>query len=74
MDESPAGRTKTPRTLNKPKELADSELKLIDSFIDIAWAERGLSKNTLASYRYDLISLAQHQQKRKQSLGRYQYL
>jgi integrase/recombinase XerD len=68
VDESPAGRTKTPRTLNKTNELADSELRLIDSFIDIAWAERGLSKNTLASYRYDLISLAQHQQKRKQSL------
>ena len=68
MDESSAGRAKTPRTLNKPRELAESELRLVDSFLDIAWAERGLSKNTLASYRYDLISLAQHQQKRKQSL------
>jgi integrase/recombinase XerD len=68
MDESPAGRTKTPRTLNKPKVLPDSELRLVDSFVDIAWAERGLSKNTLASYRYDLTSLGLHLQKRRQSL------
>ena len=31
---------------------------LIDRFLDAAWAERGLSRNTLASYRYDLQRLA----------------
>jgi len=36
------------------------ELDLIDRFLDAAWAERGLSRNTLASYRYDLRALAAH--------------
>lgn len=30
----------------------------IDAFLDSAWAERGLSRNTLAAYRYDLRNLA----------------
>jgi integrase/recombinase XerD len=30
---------------------------LIDRFLDAAWAERGLSRNTLKSYRYDLLQL-----------------
>jgi len=29
----------------------------IDAFLDAAWAERGLSRNTLASYRRDLMKL-----------------
>lgn len=40
------------------------ELELLESFLDTAWAERGLSKNTLQSYRYDLSMLAMHQEKR----------
>jgi len=36
------------------------ELALIDGFLDAVWAERGLSRNTLASYRYDLRMLATH--------------
>jgi integrase/recombinase XerD len=31
---------------------------LIELFLDAAWAEKGLSANTLGSYRYDLRSLA----------------
>jgi integrase/recombinase XerD len=30
---------------------------LIDRFLDAIWAERGLSRNTLKSYRYDLLRL-----------------
>ena len=36
------------------------EEKLIESFLDATWAERGLSGNTLQSYRYDLALLAAH--------------
>jgi integrase/recombinase XerD len=38
--------------------------KLIDLFLDAAWAERGLSKNTLQGYRYDLLQLAKQQAER----------
>jgi len=48
---------------------AIEEEKLLESFLDAAWAERGLSGNTLESYRYDLSQLAQHQQKRGRSLS-----
>ncbi len=36
------------------------ENPLVDRFLDAVWAERGLSRNTLESYRYDLNLLAQH--------------
>jgi integrase/recombinase XerD len=36
---------------------------LIDRFLDAVWAERGLSENTLKSYRYDLLRLSSHLQK-----------
>jgi integrase/recombinase XerD len=32
----------------------------LDPFLDAMWAERGLSRNTLQSYRYDLGQLAAH--------------
>ena len=32
----------------------------IDNFLDAIWAERGLSQNTLSSYRYDLLNLARY--------------
>jgi integrase/recombinase XerD len=44
--------------------MAVKEEKLLESFLDSAWAERGLSENTLNSYRYDLRQLALHQHKR----------
>jgi integrase/recombinase XerD len=42
---------------NPPPELALSEVE-INRFLDALWMERGLSQNTLAAYRTDLISLA----------------
>jgi len=39
---------------------------LVDAFLDALWAERGLARNTLRSYRYDLARL----QARLQSRGR----
>ncbi len=30
---------------------------LVERFLDNLWAERGLSQNSLQSYRYDLIQL-----------------
>ncbi len=32
----------------------------IEAFLDAIWAERGLSQNTLSSYRYDLSNLARY--------------
>ena len=40
--------------------MKDSE-HLVELFLDSAWAERGLSQNTLQGYRYDLLQLADHQ-------------
>jgi len=37
------------------------DANLVDLFLDALWAERGLSRNTLQSYRYDLGQLAEHQ-------------
>ncbi|HET6593777.1 MAG TPA: site-specific tyrosine recombinase XerD, partial [Xanthomonadales bacterium] len=41
---------------------------LLDAFLDALWAERGLSRNTLDSYRYDLGQLAAHQRGRGRKL------
>lgn len=48
--------------------MAIREEQLLEAFLDAAWAERGLSQNTLQSYRYDLQQLARHQEKRERSL------
>jgi integrase/recombinase XerD len=47
--------------------LAEQE-KLVEAFLDSIWAERGLSENTLQSYRYDLLQLTAHQLKRNSDL------
>jgi integrase/recombinase XerD len=47
---------------------ADEQEKLVELFLDTAWAERGLSENTLQSYRYDLLQLACHQKSRGRGL------
>jgi len=44
--------------------VAQADSGLIDRFLDAVWAERGLSKNTLDSYRYDLQLLAVYLQAR----------
>jgi len=50
-----------------PGDLKDSE-QAIELFLDAVWAERGLSQNTLQGYRYDLLQLAAHQNKRDSDL------
>lgn len=44
------------------------ESGLVDRFLDALWAERGLSRNSLASYRYDLLHLDKHLMARRQTL------
>ena len=41
---------------------------LLESFLDAVWAERGLSENTLKSYRYDLTLLSEHLEKNNSTL------
>jgi integrase/recombinase XerD len=48
--------------------MADDDT-LLDLFLDAIWAERGLSRNTLQSYRYDLGQLAAHQRGRGHTLS-----
>lgn len=38
--------------------VAESEVRLIEQYLDAVWMERGLSENTLASYRRDLTQYA----------------
>ena len=38
--------------------VAESDLAIIDAFLDAIWMEQGLSTNTLAAYRSDLAGLA----------------
>jgi integrase/recombinase XerD len=49
------------------RELKDSEA-IIELFLDSIWAERGLSRNTMQGYRYDLLQLATHLHNRDTSL------
>jgi integrase/recombinase XerD len=41
---------------------------LVDRFLDAIWAERGLSRNSLAAYRYDLLQLQKHLARQERSL------
>jgi integrase/recombinase XerD len=36
----------------------ETELALVEQFLDALWMERGLSRNTLSAYRQDLLALA----------------
>ena len=40
--------------------VSDANLQVIDAFIDSVWLEAGLSKNTLAAYRSDLLRFARY--------------
>jgi integrase/recombinase XerD len=42
--------------------------ELLEIFLDAVWAERGLSANTLKSYRYDLSKLALHLERKDRLL------
>jgi len=48
--------------------MAIREETLLESFLDAVWAERGLSENTLKSYRYDLSQLALHLENKNRTL------
>jgi integrase/recombinase XerD len=61
-DSEPASGT---RSEPQPQPLQDP---LVEQFLDALWAERGLSRNTLQSYRYDLAQLAAQQRARGRQL------
>nr|WP_027253111.1 site-specific tyrosine recombinase XerD [Photobacterium halotolerans] len=46
----------------------NNDIALIERFLDAMWMERGLSANTLSSYRNDLMKLQQWLESRRQSL------
>ncbi|NNK34172.1 MAG: site-specific tyrosine recombinase XerD [Xanthomonadales bacterium] len=46
-----------------------ADRQLLEAFLDSIWAERGLSENTLNSYRYDLQRLAAHLRRRERALA-----
>ena len=48
--------------------VTESEVRLIEQYLDSVWMERGLSENTLASYRRDLMQYAGWLQARGQCL------
>lgn len=48
--------------------LPETELALIEAFLDAVWLERGLSAHTLAAYRTDLCTLARWQAGQTQTL------
>ncbi len=42
----------------KQPGIGDRDLEVIEAFLDAVWMEQGLSANTLAAYRTDLVGLA----------------
>ena len=48
--------------------ISSEQEKQIELFLDSVWAERGLSRNTLQAYRYDLLQLAAQQHDRGSDL------
>jgi len=68
VDESPSGRKKTPGALKPGKAPGKASIEVIDRFLDASWAERGLSRNTLDSYSYDLNQLSLHLKQHNLSL------
>jgi integrase/recombinase XerD len=53
----------------KPDSPAGTAEAVVDRFLDAIWMERGLSKNTLAAYRADLMALARWLSQQKVSLA-----
>lgn len=41
------------------QSLASEDKRLLERYLDVVWVEKGLSKNTLESYRHDLQNFAQ---------------
>lgn len=46
------------RTNSAGNTVSDQDAKIIETFLDAMWLERGLSKNTLIAYRNDLAGFA----------------
>ena len=46
------------------------DFSLVEQFLDAMWMERGLSENTLASYRNDLMKLLTWMEKHRYRLDR----
>ncbi|NZA27055.1 site-specific tyrosine recombinase XerD [Luteimonas sp. SJ-92] len=61
MTSTPADRRS--RAMRQPP-LPEADARAIDAFLDAIWAERGLSRQTLDSYRRDLSGLARWRQDR----------
>jgi integrase/recombinase XerD len=49
--------------------MPSTDSQMLDLFLDATWAERGLSRNTLRGYRYDLTRLAAHQDRAGRTLA-----
>jgi integrase/recombinase XerD len=60
------------QTPQKSLELSIQSKKIIDSFLDALWMERGLSDNTLSAYRSDLNKFALWLQQQKIDLIKVQ--
>jgi len=43
---------------DKQKNISEQSKKIVDSFLDAIWMERGLSENTLSAYRSDLYKFS----------------
>lgn len=48
--------------------VSEAEIAIIEAFLDAAWMEEGLSANTLAAYRTDLLGLADWLTEQRESL------
>ena len=48
--------------------MSERNITLVERFLDALWLERGLSENTLAAYRSDLLGLALWLQKQEADL------
>ena len=47
------------KKIRDPIVISEDEKKVIDQFIDHLWLEDGLAKNTLESYRFDLMQFSE---------------
>jgi integrase/recombinase XerD len=51
-------RVTVPAAVRASGAIPETELALVERFLDALWMERGLSRNTLIAYRQDLLALA----------------
>jgi len=58
----------SPLKTDSARNLSAQDLAVVEAFLDAAWMEQGLSANTLAAYRTDLIGLAQWLKQRGKNL------